>query len=56
MGVDKVIYYGEVLVDMSQVTVTPETLGKGVTALDVKGELITGLHECKESTPITAML
>ena len=45
MGVNKVIYYGEVLVDMSQVTVTPESLEKGKTALDAKGELITGLHE-----------
>lgn len=51
MGVNKVIYYGEVLVDMSQVTVTPETLGKGVTALDAKGDLITGLHECEETEP-----
>lgn len=42
MGVNKVIYYGEVLVDMSQVTVTPETLMKGETALDASGELITG--------------
>ena len=51
MGVNKVIYYGEVLVDMSQVTVTPETLGKGATALDSKGDLITGTHECKETEP-----
>lgn len=51
MGVNKVIYYGEVLVDMSQVTVTPETLGKGETALDAKGDLITGTHECKETEP-----
>lgn len=51
MGVNKVIYYGEVLVDMSQVTVTPDTLGKGVTALDAKGDLITGQHECKETEP-----
>lgn len=51
MGVNKVIYYGEVLVDMSQVTVTPETLSKGVTALDAKGDLIAGLHECKETEP-----
>lgn len=51
MGVNKVIYYGEVLVDMSQVTVTPETLGKGETALDAKGDLITGTHECEETEP-----
>jgi hypothetical protein len=42
MGINKVIYYGEVLVDMSQVTVKPETLSKGETALDASGELITG--------------
>lgn len=48
MGVNKVIYYGEVLVDMSQVTVMPETLGKGVTALDAKGDLITGTMEAGE--------
>lgn len=51
MGVNKVIFYGETLVDMSQVTVTPETLGKGETALDAKGDLITGTHECEETEP-----
>lgn len=51
MGVNKVIFYGETLVDMSQVTVTPETLGKGETALDAKGDLITGTHECQETEP-----
>ena len=44
MGINKVIYYGEVLVDMSQVTVTPETLSEGETALDARGELITGTN------------
>lgn len=42
MGVSKVIYYGETLVDMEHVTVTPETLGEGETALDASGELIQG--------------
>lgn len=51
MGINKVIYYGEVLVDMSQVTVTPEKLGKGETALDAKGDLITGTHECAKTEP-----
>ena len=51
MGVNKVIFYGETLVDMSQVTVKPETLGKGETALDAKGDLITGTHECEETEP-----
>lgn len=45
MAVNKVIYYGEVLVDMSTVTVKPETLGKGETALDASGEMITGTAE-----------
>lgn len=51
MGASKVIYYGEVLVDMTQVTVTPETLGKGETALDASGKLITGTHECEVTEP-----
>ncbi|MBE5800052.1 MAG: hypothetical protein E7321_08910 [Clostridiales bacterium] len=42
MAVNKVIYYGEVLVDMSQVSVDPEKLVEGETALDASGELITG--------------
>lgn len=52
MGVNKVIYYGEVLVDMSQVSVNPETLKKGETALNASGELITGTHECPETEPV----
>lgn len=51
MGVNKVIYYGETIVDMSKVTVSPETLSKGKTALDASGELITGTLEM-ESVPI----
>lgn len=43
MAVNKVIYFGEVLVDMSQVTVKAETLHVGETALDASGELITGI-------------
>lgn len=42
MAVNKVIYYGEVLVDMSQVSVNPDSLVEGKTALDASGELITG--------------
>lgn len=45
MPINKVIYYGEVLVDMTQVTVKPENLGKGETALDASGKLITGTLE-----------
>lgn len=46
MGVNKIqLSNGEVLVDMSQVSVTPETLAKGETALDASGELIIGTME-----------
>lgn len=45
MAINKVIFYGETLVDMTTVTVSPETLGAGVTALDKSGKLITGKAE-----------
>ena len=45
MAVNRVIYYGKVLVDMSNVTVKPENLKIGETALDASGELITGTFE-----------
>lgn len=46
MAVNKVeLSDGTVLMDTSGVTVMPETLGKGETALDAAGQLITGLLE-----------
>ena len=43
MGVNKVVLAnGDVLVDMSAATVTPETLGEGATAFNAAGDLITG--------------
>lgn len=42
MGVSKVVYNNETLVDLTNTTVTPEALTKGATALNKKGELITG--------------
>ena len=44
MAINKVIYYGEVLVDMSQVSVNPDALVAGKTALDASGELIAGAN------------
>ena len=44
MAINKVIYYGEVLVDMSQVSVNPDALTAGKTALDASGEMITGAN------------
>ena len=42
MGVNKVEYGDEVLMDLSKDTVTPETLAEGVTAHDASGEPIIG--------------
>lgn len=53
MAVNKVIYYGEVLVDMSQVSVNPENLVEGETALDASGELITGQNPYEKTATDT---
>ena len=42
MGVSKVTYYGETLIDLTGDTVTPGTLAVGETAHDAKGNEITG--------------
>ena len=42
MGVNKVIFGGETVVDLTSDTVTPETLAVGITAHDKSGNLITG--------------
>lgn len=45
MAVNKVALNGEVKLDLTADTVTPETLLKGTTAHNAAGELITGLYE-----------
>lgn len=45
MSVNKVEYFGKVLIDLTQDSVTPETLAKGTTAHNAKGEVITGTME-----------
>ena len=45
MAVNKVALNGEVKLDLTADTVTPETLLKGMTAHDASGELITGVYE-----------
>lgn len=45
MARNKIVYYGETLMDLTADTVTPETLKKGVTAHDKSGEKITGTCE-----------
>ena len=42
MAVNKVVYGGNVLIDLTQLTVTPETLAEGVIAMNAKGEIIVG--------------
>lgn len=45
MAVNKVVYGGNTLVDLSGDTVTPETLLAGIIAHDKSGAVITGLME-----------
>lgn len=42
MAVNKVIFAGVTLIDMTDVTVQPGTMLAGTTALDKSGQLITG--------------
>ena len=42
MATNKVVYGEDVLMDVSQDTVTPETLAQGVTAHNADGEQIVG--------------
>ena len=45
MAVNKIIYGGETLIDLTEDTVTPETLVKGTTAHDKSGAPIVGTYE-----------
>lgn len=47
MGVSKVEVNGKTIVDLTNDTVTPETLLEGVTAHDMAGERITGTKVVK---------
>ena len=51
--VNKVVYGGRTILDTSGVTVTPETLIEGVTALDKTGRLITGTASAGSGSAIT---
>lgn len=42
MGCSKVTYYGNILIDLTADTVSPENLISGVTAHNAAGDLITG--------------
>lgn len=43
MGVNKVLYGNRTLIDISDSTVTPETLGSGIVAYNAMGEKIVGV-------------
>lgn len=45
MGRSKIVYAGDTLLDLTEDTVTPETLLKGTTAHNAAGKLITGVYE-----------
>lgn len=45
MGVSKVEFDGETVIDITDSTVTPETLAAGIKAYDAAGNIITGVLE-----------
>lgn len=55
MGVNKVLFGGETVMDISDSTVTPGTLSKGATAYNSAGEKITGTMELTKSSVTTAL-
>lgn len=46
MANNKIEYFGQVLIDLTQDTVTADKLLKGYTAHDKSGNIIVGTHEC----------
>lgn len=48
MSINKVEYYGKVLLDLTEDTVTPDTLHKGATAHDKSGAVVTGTFSVDE--------
>ena len=54
MAVNKVVYGGKPVIDISDSTVSPETLLQGVIAYNAKGERIIGTY--KSSFATTAKL
>ena len=49
MAVNKVVYAGQTLIDLTNDTVTPSTLLKGYKAHDKSGAVITGTFEAGET-------
>lgn len=55
MAVNKVVYGTTVLIDISDSTVTPETLAEGVIAYNAAGEMIVGTAKFSENTATAAL-
>lgn len=49
MGVSRVTYGSKTIIDISDSTVTPETMAEGVTAYDKRGEKIVGTMPSAEN-------
>ena len=45
MAINKVVYNNKTLIDLTSLTVTPETLAYGVVAINSKGEIIVGTNK-----------
>lgn len=52
MAVNKVVYDGQTIIDISGSTVTPETLGEGIIAFNAKGEKIVGTAIIPNTTAV----
>ena len=50
MAINKVVYLGNVLIDLTMLTVTPETLAEGTVAMNAAGELIIGTAKIASGT------
>ncbi len=50
MAVNKVVYDGKVLIDLTGLTITPETLAEGVIAINAAGEIIVGTAKFGNAT------
>lgn len=53
MAINKVVYDGTTLIDLTEDTVTPDTLVKGMTAHDAAGNSITGTYDGVTKTELT---
>lgn len=56
MGVNKVIYGGRTVVDMTDATATPETILEGYTAYGANGTLIVGTASATKRQEVTISL